>query len=200
MGRLNALCAYFAARSWAWQGPVPDEHIPRGTGLDAAPTEALVPGPSAGPASLALADVAGPAPQGPPTESDDGSRTGLCSESSLGPPPADSPPPTEGNCGQCGMPPTADAFWQSYNAADLNNRPTCDHCCRPIVPRTAEEMLRSVADTFGWLPDVFDEGRIAPRAHERALWTQRTHIGNTRIAAHHMADLLHNGRLRLILV
>jgi len=42
----------------------------------------------------------------------------------------------------------------------------------PEVPQSCDEMIQMIVDEHGPLPDTFDGGRIAPRAHELALWNQ----------------------------
>ena len=164
-GFLDQLADRILARSHLWQPPIEDGE--QSASLFSEPAE---PKPASKRHKPSSSTVTKPAK---PTEATKPSKSARHSRAA---PPATPAPPRRNttsaqNCRDCNQPPPSSSWWTSFTAADLGSCPTCQTCRMPRIPMTFDEMVAMIMDEHGGLPDHFDDGRIAPRPHEHAVWS-----------------------------
>lgn len=164
---IDLICDRMVARSHLWQMPMVDEAVEE-----------------VSKSTCSTCTTVGAAPFSAATSSNDAA----AGAEGVGNGAHETPSP---HCSACMQPRSAeDAYYASYTSADLVNCPTCAQCRMPRIPQSCDEMIRMIDEVHGPLTESFDGGRIAPRAHENALWNQTE-------ATRAMRDLLLQGQRSL---
>lgn len=166
-GFIDKLADRILARSPVWQEQVVDDSDEPAACFDVDDGALVHPKPS----SSRKRTVSAPRQDAAEREPSRRSRRGAAPQSDRGSGPASSNASSTSVCAVCDMPPPSSPFWSSFTSADLGNCSSCYECNMPRVPRSCDEMIMSIAEEHGPLPDHYDHGRIAPRPHEHALWS-----------------------------